>query len=240
MSSNLIETPLKASDFDSDFTSHLEYLNLKFNRIPSIETRVFFKGNVIFFATELLLILIGLFLFVPDDGTSAFPKLSYLDLSYNELKVLDLVWPMSLLHPALKVMLAYNKITTFKNQLDMPYNDRHLTAISGNRSVDVKHNLISRFDDSNLLQYSLKSAYDLEKFLEKLDNFDFRTNRIYCVCPETSGLYSVNWFSQFSKFVRHSDSLIYQLVCTNSPSHSVFNFTCPVSCITIKLGSGYF
>lgn len=164
-----------------------------------------------------------------DDGTSAFPNLSYLDLSYNELKILDLAWPMSLPYRSLKIMLAYNKITTFANKLNISYNNIHLADMVGNRSVDVTHNLISRFDDSNLLQYSLKSSYDFGRFLEKLSNFDFRTNRLYCICPETSGLYSVHWFKQFSAFIKHPNSPIYQLVCTNSPSNSVFNFTCPVS-----------
>ncbi len=46
LSSNLIDSPLAASDFDQDaaFTSHLEFFSLKYNMIPSIESKLFFKS----------------------------------------------------------------------------------------------------------------------------------------------------------------------------------------------------
>ncbi len=55
--------------------------------------------------------------------------------------------------------------------------------MTGRRFVNVKHNLLTRLDDSDLLQYGLKSAHDLQAFFSKLANFDFHSNRFYCKCP---------------------------------------------------------
>lgn len=208
LSSNLINTPLRASDFDeeSELTSSLEYLSFRYNNIPSIESKLFFRTN----------------------GSSMFPNLSFLDLSFNNLKTLDLIWPMSLPHASLKVLISYNKIRAFSNELKISYDSSRLIAMTSKRKVDVKFNLIDRFDDSNLLQYGLKSPEDLDKFLRKIENFNFDENKFKCVCPPDLGLYTVFWYNQlFSLNVS-----VNKFPCTNIPNRNAFNFTCPV-CLKI-------
>ena len=204
LSSNLIISPLKASDFDEDseLTISLEYMSFRYNNIPSIESRLFFRKN----------------------GSSMFPNLSFLDLSFNNLKNLDLMWPLSLPHPSLKVMISYNKIRTFTNDLKISFNSSNLIAMTSKRIVDVKFNLINRFDDSNLLQYGLKKPYDLEKFLNQIQNYNFNYNKFICVCPPDIGLYTVFWYSQLYS----SETNVSRFSCTNIPYRNAFNFSCPV------------
>ena len=118
LSFNLITSPLIDSDFSDDFAQHIEYLNLKNNQIPSIDTKVFFRS----------------------DGTSRFSNLYYLDLSNNLIKSLDLLWPMSLKHPSVKVILSNNKIASLKNQLKVSFNNSVFLDVAGDRVVDVSNN----------------------------------------------------------------------------------------------------
>jgi hypothetical protein len=211
LSFNLITSPLIDSDFSDDFAQHIEYLNLKNNQIPSIDTKVFFRS----------------------DGTSRFSNLYYLDLSNNLIKSLDLLWPMSLKHPSVKVILSNNKIASLKNQLKVSFNNSVFLDVTGDRVVDVSNNELKHFDDSNLLQYHLHTAQDFEKFLNKLSNYDFTNNHFHCVCPNnkttggSSGLYTVYWFKSIASRIFDFSPPIYQLYCEqNFQDNNVFDFDC--------------
>jgi len=149
-----------------------------------------------------------------------------LDLSYNQIKQLDLLWPLSLHQPSLNVMLNYNRITSFTNQLNMSYTQANLLGMTGRRFVNVKHNLMTHFDDKNLLQYGLNSASDLENFFSKLSNFDFRSNRFYCECPLDKHSLVSGWFRQYKNSIARSNQPVYQIFCDNIDRSSIFNFTC--------------
>jgi len=208
LSFNQITSPLIDADFSDEFSQHIEYLNLKNNQIPSIDTKVFFRA----------------------DGTSRFPSLYYLDLSYNQIKSLDLLWPMSLRHSSVKVILSNNKISSLKNQLKLSFDSSLFLDVTGDRVVDVSNNELKQFDDSNLLQYNLRSAEDLEKFLKKISNFDFSNNQFTCQCPNKSGLYTVYWFKSFMAKINDFSAPIYQIYCAqNFQDNNVFDFDCHVS-----------
>ena len=207
LSYNLIASPLVDSDFSDEFSQHIEYLNLKNNLIPSIDTKVFFRN----------------------DGTSRFPSLYYLDLSNNLLKMIDLLWPMTLRHPSAKIILSNNKINKIKNQLRLSYENKVFIDVVGDRVVDLSNNELAHLDDSNLLQYNLQSQNDFERFLLKLSNYDFSNNRFVCVCPNTTGLYTVFWFKMLSHKIADFSSPIYQVYCAQTlQDNNVFDFECQV------------
>lgn len=131
-------------------------------------------------------------------------------------------------------MLHYNKITNFKNELNFSTHNRNLLAVTGRRKVDIRHNLLSRFDDTNLLQYGLHTAQDFQNFLGKLSNFDLRSNKLFCLCHEGKQPLTVTWFEEISQLVKNQDDVIYQLLCANLPGYSIFNFKCPVSNLVSK------
>lgn len=209
ISDNLISTPLLASDFDDLFPAHLQIFNLKNNRIPSIDTNVFFKS----------------------DGTSRFPKLYLLDLSGNKIKVLDLLWPMSIPHPYLNVKLASNPINTIKNQLLKSYQDSVYIAINGTRTVDVTNSDLTSLSDSALLQYLPNSADGFKALLAKIANFDFSqtTNKLSCDCPAATGLYTVYWYGTIQSSIANKSAPIYKLTCANINNTYIFSFPCQVS-----------
>ena len=212
-SNNFIRTPLLSKDFEDygNFSAHLESLNLNNNQIFSIETGVFFNS----------------------DRSPRFPSLSYLDLSFNQLRIIDLLWPMSLHSPAFKIKLNNNKITTLVNQLNLSYNSSFLVAVNGQKNVDLSFNLINYLDDSNLLQYGLQSPDDLRMFLHKISNFDFSNNRLKCACSKSTNLNI--WFNRIHSFIDKTAALIYSLECSNMPNHTIFNINCPVCYFILKI-----
>jgi hypothetical protein len=191
------------------FSSHLEHLNLSNNRIPSIETLVFFRK----------------------DGTSKFPKLNFLDLSHNMLRVVDLLWPMSLIQSQLKIKLNHNYISKFVNEMHLSFSNNFLKPIDAERSVDLTYNLINSLNDYSFLQYNVKSAFDLENFLKKLANYDFAGNVINCDCSESR--YVLAWFEEKNlnntiNSFKGLGNTIYQSECANRPGFNAFAFNCLV------------
>lgn len=207
LSYNSISTPLVDSDFSDEFAQHIEYINLKNNHIPSIDTKVFFQN----------------------DGTSRFPSLYYLDLSNNLIKTIDLLWPMTLRHPSAKIMLSNNKISTIKNQLRLSYDNKVFQDVVGDRVVDLSNNELTHLDDTNLLQYHLQNQADFERFIIKLSNFDFSNNLFSCVCPNKTGLYTVYWFKALAHKILDFSAPIFQVYCAQTfQDNNVFDFDCQV------------
>ena len=209
LSSNAITTPLMDSDFDNSFRTTLKWLSLSNNRIPSIDSNVFMYSN----------------------GTTKFPNLSYLDLSYNLIKVLDILWPMSIPDLNLFIDLSTNPIETLKNQLNANFTSNFFVPMTQNRSIDVTDNNIVLFDDTQLWQYNIGTSANFQTLLTKLSNFDFRqtNNKLTCFCPIATGLYTVYWYGQISKNFVNNQSPIFQLYCSNINNKYIFDFNCTVS-----------
>lgn len=211
LSSNLIVTPILATDFDDTLASRLQQLNLESNKISYIQTSAFIKS----------------------DGSSRFPNLNYLSLAKNFIKKFDLLWPLSLPHSNLLVDLKLNPIEELINQMGLSFkNPAFVYDMVGNRYVDATTNNLQYLDDSNLMQYGIQDAKDFRQFMNKISNYDFRQSNyirtFICFCPG-SGQYTVTWFKNVSSTL-DLKSPIFQLFCSNyqQPVY-VLNFPCEVS-----------
>lgn len=204
-SNNFISSPLVASDFDDSIAARLVTLNLNSNQIPSVDSNAFIKS----------------------DGTTRFPNLVSLNLANNLIKQFDLLWPMALPQPALRVNLRNNKIDTLTNPTSRSYSDALFVAMTSGRSVDVTNNPLTTLSDSNLLQYKVNSADGFKQFLNKLSNYDFRqtSNAFTCSCP-SGGLYTVFWYQSISASISPKTAPIYALVCSNIANNYLFDFPC--------------
>ena len=212
LSSNLIMSPLVASDFEDTLPARLTSLNLNYNQIPSIDSDVFIKS----------------------DNTSRFPNLTYLGLVGNQIKVLDLLWPLSLPSLTLSVDLSFNPIASLQSSLSSRFNFRNdlFVAMSGNRSVNAAGNSLTSIADSQLMQYQIYSAAGFVILLGKLANVNLQTSLpstyFTCFCPPATGLYTVYWYGQIRNSISSTNAPIFSLYCANTTTY-IFNFACPVS-----------
>lgn len=209
LANNQINSSILSSDFEYEFSSRLESLNLTKNLIGYIESKTF----------------------INNDGSSRFPRLKYLGLGYNRLKSLDLLWPLTIPNENLLIELKYNNISMFKNEMNLNFDNQILKyPMTNNRKLDATTNSLQGFDDQSLLQYGLKNQDNLKEFLEKISNYDFRQANLVptfiCFCPST-GQSTLFWFSLISNFMNRSKP-IFQIYCINSPSTYVLDFPCNV------------
>ena len=227
-SNNAISTPILASDFDDGFSVQLESLNLTNNRIPYIQTAAFLSN-----------------------GTSRFPKLSYLGLANNKIIAFDLLWPLTLPSPALRVDLRLNPIEKLVSELGVSFKQPAFRfSMTGQRYLDATNNKLQYLYDDNLIQYGLLTADDFKLFLSRLSNYDLRQSNnvptFLCYCTTTTGSATVSWYQSFSNSI-NTNAPIYQLYCSNllnQGSVYVFNFPCSVSYIqklsTLTIWTIYF
>ena len=207
---NSIMTPLLARDFADSLAGTLIYLNLNNNQIPYIQTSTFMRA----------------------DGTSRFPNLLFIGLANNQLKTLDLLWPLSLPNLVLQVDIKNNQIDTLVNELGKKYTDSSFShSLTGYRYVDCTGNSLKSISDWNLLQYGLNTAADFEAFLTRISNFDFRATSgspfLSCYCP-SSGLYLNTWYPSI-KSALNMDAPINKLACANMKSMNIFAFPCAIT-----------
>ncbi|RNA05212.1 putative protein toll [Brachionus plicatilis] len=210
LANNQIASPVLASDFDDTFSSKLRSLNLTKNMIGYIQSRAFVKP----------------------DGSTRFPNLEYLGLAYNRLKDLDLLWPLTLPNLNLFIDIKFNNISSLTNEFNLTYNNEIFKyPMINNRKLDATTNSLQGFDDQNLLQYGLFDQQNLDEFLSKISNYDFRQANLVptfiCFCP-SSGQLTLFWFRSISSSVDRSKP-IFKLFCSNSPSVYVLDFPCGVS-----------
>ncbi len=189
-------------------------LDLKNNLIPYVETLVF----------------------VNEDGTSRFPNLEYLNLANNRMIFFDLLFPLTMPSPKLKIEATSNPINKLNNTVNLNYALSFFSyAVVGNRSVDLRGNQLTVFDDSNLLQYGLQSANDLQVFLYRISNYDLRQMNsqsiIVCSCSGGSKLTSIWYADLLSKNLVDNSTLISKLYCSNQGQEKTFvlDFSCDVS-----------
>jgi len=197
-SNNFITSPLLASDFSDILSSQLVSINLTNNRIPSLQSAAFIKN----------------------DGTSRFPKLTYLGLASNLIQQLDLLWPLSLPSANLFVDLKSNPIETIVNEFRVSFNQPAFqNGMIGNRRLDASNNRLQHLNDGNLLQYGLQNVDDFYTFITRLQNYDFRQTNLVrtflCYCP-ASGSQTVSWFMSVKSFLNLTYP-IYKLYCSNLP-----------------------
>jgi len=207
LSYNSINTPLLASDFDDAFGTNIGSISLNNNQIPSIDTGVFFK----------------------QDGTSRFPRLYNLNLANNQIKIFDLIWPLSLSRPIVQISLANNPINSISNQLGKTFTDATFVNMTGSQIVDITNNQLTSLSDDAFFQY-VRSASQFQYFLHKISNYNFKqnVNQLSCVCPLATGLYTVYWYQSFTNSIQSKTAPIYQLNCSNQ-AYYIFDFPCKVS-----------
>jgi hypothetical protein len=213
LSNNQIDTPLLAADFDDNFAAQIQSLNLSSNRIKFIETLTFLKK----------------------EGSTRFPNLKYLNIENNLIKEFDLLWPLTLPSSSLIITLKQNPIDTLFNQNNKSFDDPIFNnPMIGNRFVDLVDNKLQFLDDSNLLQYGLKSPNDLKEFLRNISNYDMRQSNFVptfqCYCSNGSIEHQVvTWFRSFSQGFK-SESPIYKLYCSNIANRSfILDYKCQVN-----------
>ena len=211
LSYNLINTPLIATDFNDAFGLNIGSLSLNNNQIPSIDTGVFFK----------------------QDGTSRFPSLYNLNLANNQIKIFDLIWPLSLSKINVQVSLANNPINAISNQLGKTFTDATFVNLTGSQTVDITNNQLTSLSDSVFFQY-VHSASQFQYFLYKISNYNFKqtVNQLSCACPTATGLYTVYWYQSFKNSLLSKSAPIYQLNCSNQ-AYYIFDFPCQVCLITM-------
>lgn len=211
-SSNIITSPILASDFDDSFALHITSLNLTNNSIPFIESRAFLTS---------------------DGRGTRFTQLTYLGLAMNKIKDFDILWPLTIPSVFLKIDMRMNQIENLVNQFGLPYSNTLFSFdMVANRSIDLTNNMLQIFSDSNLLQYGLNNENDLFQFLNKIRNYDFRqsnfVNTISCNCPP-QGLQTVFWYQLIKKNIDPTLGPIFQLYCINKGTVFVLDFECGVS-----------
>ena len=167
-------------------------------------------------------------MFFKNDGKPRFPNLNMLDLSFNQIKRLDLLWPMSLPRSFVCVNLSNNIIDSFVNQNSLSFKSQVLVPVKDDRYVDVTRNSLTKFDDSILLQYRLNSSDDLSLFLNKILNFDFQFNQFTCDCSYRQSKI-VSWYKSRESNFRNMSAPILRLLCSNLRNSSVLSFECLVS-----------
>ena len=214
MANNFITSPIKQSDFSDSIAQQLVSLDLSYNQVQSIDSNVFIKS----------------------DGTNRFKNLQYLSLKNNQIMQFDLLWPLTIPPSILNVDFSSNLINSLVNGLSLSYSATVFAyPMAGNRNVNLQNNSLSTFSDSNLLQYGLTSANDLNLFLKKLANYDLRknsqssTSSIVCTCP-SSGSQLVTWYKQLlaSGSINLPD-VVNQLYCSNIGNTYPLNINCSVS-----------
>ena len=197
-----------ATDFNDSLALTLVSLNLNNNKIPFLDTGVFFK----------------------QDGTSRFPTLYYLGLANNQIKSFDMLGPMSLSAPSFTVTLANNPIQTISNQLKKTFTDNVFQNVTGaNQIVDISNTNLTSLSDAAFFEY-VHSATQFQYFLYKISNYNFKhtVNKLVCNCPVATGLYTVYWYQSFKSAVQSQTAPIYQLTCSNTATY-IFDFPCTVS-----------
>ena len=210
-SNNLISSPIRAIDFDDSLAAQLQFINLSNNKIPSIETSAF----------------------INKDGSSRFLKLFYLNLARNSIKELDILFPLTIPDPSLKIDLHLNPIEKLVNQMNRSFSDAVFSYdMTGFRVLDATNNKLQYLDDSNLLQYGLNNQDDLQTFLNKISNYDLRQSNLVrtfiCYCPP-QGLKTVSWYKSFASLIE-TIYPIFQLYCSNfERSIYILDFPCNVS-----------
>ncbi len=213
LASNNIQSNLLSTDFDDILSVQLQKIDLSNNQISFIESEVFLKS----------------------DGTSRFTNLQYLNLKNNQIRVFDLLWPLTIPSMSLLVDLSTNPITTLVNGFNKSYSSIIFAyPMTGSRNVIIQNNQLQTFSDTNLLQYGLQSLADLSMFFSKIQNYDFRINNasslstIICSCP-VSGLKTVSWYKQlFAQSSIKTDALINKIYCSNIPNTYPLNIDCSV------------
>ena len=213
LSNNFISTGLQSSDFDDIFSPSLVSIDLSNNQIPSIASNVFIKS----------------------DGSIRFTNLVNLNLKNNQIKLFDLLWPLTIPSGSLLVDMSSNPISSLVNGFNKNYSSSIFNyPMTGSRLVNIQNNQIKVFSDSNLIQYGLSSANDLKIFLNKISNYDFRQNNasnlstINCSCSSSS-LQTITWYQQLlAASMINTNALINQLYCVNIPNIYPLNIDCSV------------
>ena len=204
ISSNLISTGIKNSDFDDTFSAQLEHIDLSSNQIPSIDSDVFIRTS---------------------NGASRFPNLKFLNLGNNRIKEFDLLWPLTIPSSLFNLNISANPINTLTNSFNGKYSDaRFAYPATGSRVIDVTNNILEEFDDTNLLQYGITTQNEFLAFLNKIANYDFRQNsfkRVVCQCTGSTQNV-ITWYKALrTALLIDQSSLISQFSCINS-TQSVF------------------
>ena len=212
LANNNIQSSLLSTDFDDTFSSQLQNIDFSNNQIPFIESGVFLKS----------------------DDTSRFINLGYLNLKNNQIRQLDLLWPLTIPSTPLFVDLSTNPINTLVNGFNKSYSSIFSYPVTGFRNVVIQNNQLQAFSDSNLLQYGLQSLSDLSRFLNQISNYDFRINNasnsstIICTCPPL-GLQTVSWYKQLlAQSSINTAAIINKLYCSNMPNTYPLNIDCSV------------
>ena len=195
-SSNQISSPLVATDFDDSFAAQLVSLNLTGNNIPYLNSDVFLKS----------------------DNTSRFPNLQYLGLAFNRLTTFDLLWPLSLPSSNLRIDIQSNPIESLTNQLQGSFSDTRFSfAMTGQRFLNLQNNRLQHIDDTDLLIFNLKNAFDFRAMIRKMLNYDFRQSNgvvvFFCYC--FYGTKVVSWYLQMRSQLPSGDFPIYNIYCKN-------------------------
>ncbi len=174
-------------------------------------------------------------LFVNSDGTVRFPNLKILNLSKNSIVFFDFLFPLTIPSAQFILDASDNPIRTLNNTAGLTINSPACAhAVVGGRSVNLKGNQLTVFDDSNLLQYGLQSELDLQTLLYKISNYDLRQENgkslINCFCPFAGQLTSTWYAELLNRNAVNASSTISQLSCSNiSQRVFVLNFNCTVS-----------
>lgn len=208
LSHNQIQSSLVNEDFSDELSANLEYLDLSFNSIDYLDTNAFLKSQ-----SEL-----------------RFPKLRYFNINNNQLKIFDLLIPLTLPSFRLQFDASYNPIEKFVNKYRRSFKENPFfyDVSYPNRSVNLVNNKLNRFGDELLDEYMIKTETDLEVFLNRIGNYMLvqRQNSIICTCPTFSSV-SVSWFRQLTQIDRSLS--LYKLSCSNIPHRPfVLSYSCGV------------
>ncbi len=198
---------------------NFQRLDLQNNQIPYIDT----------------------LLFVNSDNTSRFPNLQFINLANNSIVIFDLLFPLTIPSSQMSLNASLNPIGTLKNTRNLNFNlPIFAYPVVNNRNVNLSGNVLTKFDDSNLLQYGLQNPTDLQGFLNKISNYNLLQvngqSLFICNCPNGSQLTSIWYADLLNKQLVSMSTSISQLYCSNiGTSVYVLNFNCIVSIMVFAI-----
>ena len=234
-SRTLLILDLSVNQISEDITSNtfncltnLQFLNVSSNLVVNIQSNSFdFLTNLV-----LLDMSYNQITFIPPSlFYQKLASLTTLRLQYNSLTVLD-IW-FVFLKSINYLDMTHNKITKFVNTIGFSTSSNPYEQIMNAMIVDFRYNLITNFDDSVLVLYSVCNINAFAYFLRLLQRIRIDSNPLDCSCSSYNMLSFYQTYISSTQYITLISNNIFLPVCA-SPSNyagkSIYQFTSISTC----------
>ena len=129
--------------------------------------------------------------------------------------------------------MTYYKITKFVNTIGFSTNSNPYEQIMNAQVVDFRYNLITKFDDSVLVLYSVCNINAFAYFLQLLQKIRIDSNPLDCSCSSYNLLSFYQTYISSTQYLKLISNNIFLPVCatpTNYFNRSIYQFTSISTC----------